>query len=445
MNKPFKIYNFEFGTLTDEKSTVKIEMENSQFTYDNIDEIKELPIKKDPLFLDFKGIKESETTVSFLYEKGSALKNLNTIKKEAYPVKVSIVEEILKQDILQKYKHTDLYISLNPATLYYYPMNTVRYTYAANRFMPRDMRTTLERYKACIVSILSGIAYEKCLNTPEEVRKIGNDFIKEIYQQRNVSELLSLIQQSNNFLTYDYIRSQTKRERKIRQKSLVTLAGISIVFLSISSLLLVKQLNQEEALASQYEAQLEQKDTLLLANEEFEKGNYDEAIQLYQEGDYKDAQLSEKLLSKEQYQKAIDVHNESLEAIIQRLYETEEQQSLVDLNSDFLDENGKSKLEEEKGIVQGDTNAMVNTLNFLTEESTGIRLARKFVELNDVNNAQKVLDKYPENESLQKLLGIGKQIQEKTKQMNDSDDEKQKETLQKEVDDLKEQLGEFKG
>lgn len=445
MNKPFKIYNFEFGTLTDEKSTVKIEMENSQFTYDNIDEIKELPIKKDPLFLDFKGIKESETTVSFLYEKGSALKNLNTIKKEAYPVKVSIVEEILKQDILQKYKHTDLCISLNPATLYYYPMNTVRYTYAANRFMPRDMRTTLERYKACIVSILSGIAYEKCLNTPEEVRKIGNDFIKEIYQQRNVSELLTLIQQSNNFVTYDYIRSQTNRERKIRQKSLVALAGTSVIFIGISGLLLVKQLDQEEALASQYEEQLEQKDTLLLANEEFEKGNYDEAIQLYQEGDYKDAQLSEKLLSKEQYQKAIDVHNGSLEAIIQRLYETKEQQTLLDLNSDSLDENGETKLEEEKGIVQGDTNAMVNTLNFLDDESTGIRLARKFIDLNDVNNAQKVLDKYPENENLQKLLGIGKQIQEKTKQMNDSDDEKQKETLQKEVDDLKEQLGEFKG
>src|SRR5690606_16542042 len=127
---------------------------------------------------------------------------------------------------------------------------------------------------------------------------------KEIYQQRNVSELLSLIQQSNNFLTYDYIRSQTKREQKIRQKSLVALAGTSVVFIGISGLLLVKQLNQEEALASQYEEQLEQKDTLLLANEEFEKGNYDEAIQLYQEGDYKDAQLSEKLLSKEQYQKA---------------------------------------------------------------------------------------------------------------------------------------------
>lgn len=445
MNKPFKIYNFEFGTLTDEKSTVKIEMENSQFTYDNIDEIKELPIKKDPLFLDFKGIKESETTVSFLYEKGSALKNLNTIKKEAYPVKVSIVEEILKQDILQKYKHTDLYISLNPATLYYYPMNTVRYTYAANRFMPRDMRTTLERYKACIVSILSGIAYEKCLNTPEEVCKVGNDFIKEIYQQRNVSELLSLIQQSNNFLTYDYIRSQTKREQKIRQKSLVALAGTSVVFIGISGLLLVKQLDQEEALASQYEEQLEQKETLLLANEEFEKGNYDEAIQLYQEGNYEDAQLSEKLISKEQYQKAIDVHSGSLEAVIQRLYETEEQQALVDLNSDSLDENGKTKLEEEKGIVQGDTNSMVNTLNFLTEESTGVRLARKFVDLNDVNNAQKVLDKFPENESLQKLIDIGKQIQEKNKQMSDSDDEKQKETLQKEVDDLKEQLGEFKG
>src|SRR5690606_16418701 len=140
-----------------------------------------------------------------------------------------------------------------------------------------------------------------------------------------------------------------------RQKSLVALAGTSVIFIGISGLLLVKQLDQEEALASQYEEQLEQKDTLLLANEEFEKGNYDEAIQLYQEGDYKDAQLSEKLLSKEQYQKAIDVHNGSLEAIIQRLYETKEQPTLLDLNSDSLDENGETKLEEEKGIVQGDT------------------------------------------------------------------------------------------
>ena len=445
MRNKFKIYNFEFGTLTNEENTVKIEMENSQFTYDNIDEIKHHPIKDDPLFLDLKGMKESETAVSFLYKKGNALKNVSTIKNEVYPVKISIVEEILKQDILHKYSHTDLYISLNPVTLYYYPMKTVRYTYVANRFMPKDMRTTLERYKACIVSILSGIAYEKCLNTPEEVRKIGNDFIKEIYQQRNVPELLSLIQQSNNFVTYDYISSQTKRERTIRKKSLAALASASVVFIGISGLLLVKHSNQEEALASQYEAQLEQKDTLLLANEEFDQGNYDEAIQLYKQVDYDAAQLSEELLSKEQYQKAIDVHSESLEAVIQRLYESGEQQIIIDLSSDSLDEQRVAKLEDEKGIVQGDTNAMVNTLNFLDDPSTGIRLARKFVELNDVNNAQKVVDKYPENEDFQKIVDIGQQIQEKNKQMSDSDDDKQKETLQKEIDTLKEQLGEFKG
>lgn len=115
------------------------------------------------------------------------------------------------------------------------------------------------------------------------------------------------------------------------------------------------------------------------------------------------------------------------------------------MNSDSLDEQGAAKLEEEKGIVQGNTNAMVNTLNFLDDESTGVRLARKFVELNDVNNAQKTLDKYPENEKLQKIVDIGKQIQDKNKQMSDSEDDKQKETLQKEIEGLKEQLGEFRG
>jgi len=70
LNKPFKIYNFEFGTLTDEKSTVKIEMENSQFTYDNIDEIKELPIKKTLYFLILKGLKNPKQQSVFCMKKG---------------------------------------------------------------------------------------------------------------------------------------------------------------------------------------------------------------------------------------------------------------------------------------------------------------------------------------------------------------------------------------
>lgn len=445
MRNDFKIYNFEFGTLTDEKNSVKIEIANSQFSYDRIEDIKELPIKNDALFLDFKGMKESETAVSFSYDKGKALMNLSTIKKEAYPVKVSIVEEILKQDILQKYGHTDLYISLNPATLYYYPMKTVRYTYVANRFMPKDMKTSLERYKACVVSILSGISYDKCLNSPEEVYKVGNDFIKEIYQQKNVQGLLSLIQQSNNYVTYDYISSQKKREQKIRQKSLLTIAGVSVVFLGLSGFLLAKTGNQEEAIASQYEEQLDQKDTLILANEHFNQGQYDEAIELYQQVDYDSAKLAKQLIDKEQYQTAIDIHRDSLETVIQHLYENNEQQTIVDLNSDSLDEKTAAKLEDEKGIVQGDTNAMVNTLNFLDDERTAVRLARKFVDLNDMNNAHNVLDKYPENENMQKLIEIGKQIEEKNKQRSDSNDDKEKETLQKEIDTLKGQLVEFKG
>ena len=181
--KHLKVYNFEFGTITDTAETVKIDMDNKQFTHDTVAELKDNMITdNNKLFLPLVDIRESETDVTFYYSKGRKLTNLIEIKKEEYPVKISIAEEILETDILNKYEE-DVFISLNPANLYYYPMNTVTYTYTANKYMPRTQHTKLDRYKASVISILSGIPYEKCLSSKEEVKQEGNELIKEIYNQ----------------------------------------------------------------------------------------------------------------------------------------------------------------------------------------------------------------------------------------------------------------------
>ncbi|UJF16795.1 hypothetical protein LZ578_12065 (plasmid) [Jeotgalibaca sp. MA1X17-3] len=332
MKKNFKVYAFEFGTVIEEENQVKIEMEHSLFTPDIEKERTNLPTKEDPLFLKLGNVQESEASFSFLYEKSSQLKNLTQIKTEAYPVKLSIAQEILEQDIQDQYTRSDLYISLNPSTIYYHPMQTIRYTYVANRFMPKDTHTSMERYRALIVSLLSDLPYEKCLNSPKDVRKEGNELIKELYQQPTVPDLLALIKQSNDFITYGYIENRKKSENKIKRNYRYWLGGVIALSLVGFSLLGVRVSGQATQLTANYHQQLDKKDTLLQANEQFYKGNYNKAVGLYEKIDYDKKQLATDLIEKEQYQQALTVDPTSLESVIENLYEREQKETLLDLN-----------------------------------------------------------------------------------------------------------------
>ena len=455
MKKKFKVYAFEFGMITEEENTIKIDIEQTQFNHDTVKEITNLPTKEDPLFLPLGSVKELEASFSFLYKKSSQLKNLTQIKHEAYPVKLSIAQEILKQDMQDQYTRNDLYISLNPSTIYYHPMQTVRYTYVANRFMPRDNHTIIERYRALIVSVLTDIPYEKCLNSPVDVSKEGNDLVKEIYQKNNVSELLTLIQGSNDFYTYNYIENRKKKENKIKRNYRYMLGGVIALSLVGFSLLGVRVSGQATQLSADYQQQLDEKDTLLQANDSFYKGDYDKAISLYEKTAMDKKALASDLIEKEQYQNALNVYPKSLEQVIETSYANDNKEALLDLNGKKLNEKQQAKLEDEKGIINGDTTSMLNTLNFLKDEQTATRLTTKFLEIGDMNNAKKIGEKYPENAEIKTILEnaemsnaelekerleVQKQIDEKQKKLDESKDDKEKETLQKELKDLKESI-----
>ena len=216
-NNNYRIYEFEFGTITERPEKVTIDITHSQFSFESVEEIKNLATKNDPLFLPSEDIVNTENSLLFSFSKSEQLKNMVWIKHEEHPIKLTIIETILKQDILGKYEEEGIFISLNPATLYYYPMETVRYTYSGNLFMPRNTHTHIERYRALTVSVLSDIPYEKCLMNPKEVSNEANSLIREIYQQTNLVDLLLLVQNSRNYITYNYIQEREGTEKKSRK------------------------------------------------------------------------------------------------------------------------------------------------------------------------------------------------------------------------------------
>jgi len=442
--KQVKVYNFEFGTITDEAESVKIDMDSNQFNHDTIAELKEQGITaNDDLFLPLTDIKESEATVSFYYKKTKKLTNVIEIKKEEYPVKISIAEKIVEADILNKYED-DVFISLNPATLYYYPMNTVTYTYVANKLMPKTSYTILERYKACVISILTGIPYEKCLNSKEEVKEEGNELIKEIYNQQTREGLLAFIKDSEDYITYNFITNTKTKEKKTNRIYQYIIGGLVILGLGSVVFVQANASRSQSDMAEVYEQQLDDKDILLQANQELNNENYEEAVQLYQDVGYDLAEVAHELATQEQYQLALDTDESSLEQVIQTLYENEQENTLSELNTDNLSEEAQGKIADELAIISEDTSKMENTLNFLNDEKTAERLAKKYAELGNINNVKQVQEKYLDNTVISEQVAQAendKKIQDIEQQVTDLEEERT--NLEEEDEDNQERIDEI--
>lgn len=414
MQSKFKVYNFEFGTIKNQREEIRIEMESTQFDIDSVEEIRQLYKFDRPEVLPLKDIKESDTSYTLVFEKTGEIKNLIDIKKEEYPVKIAIAQRILEQDILHQYEE-DLYFSLNPSTIYYYPMQTVKYTYVANHNMPKGINTNLERYRACVVSILSGIAYEKCLNSPEDVKKQGNELIKEIYNQNSRAELLAFIRQSNNFMTYDYIGRRIAEKNKIKNRYRMAIGAIGVLAIAGAGLLVSQLHKQENNISQAYEMQLSERDSLIEANEAFHAEEYERAISLYENANYDPELLAERLIEEEEYQLAFNVNESSLENIIQTLYDRDQKEHLLTLEApEGISEETARKLSNEKVVMDGDNSQRLNVLNFLNDENTAERLAMVYIEENDLASAGQIQEQYPENESIAEAVEQAELMQQRS-------------------------------
>lgn len=440
------IYNFDFGTLTEETETIKISISKEQFSNHQKSEIDSLITSQDDRFLTIEKITEDDQDYHFYLKKDTNLKNGLNLKNEEYPVKVSIAREILKQDILHEYETDNLFISINPSTLYYHPMRTIKYTYAGNQFMPKANYTTLQMYKACVASILSNIPYEKCLATPQDVEKEANEFIKEIYAKNSVAELLTFLTDSQDYIEYDYIQNRSKEKSKWKTLLISTASILTIA--AIGSALAINSINDNnrEALANEYESTIASKDLIIQANEQMDNGEYEKAVESYTKAEADLSKVAEELVEKGQYQLAIDTDENQLENVITKLYQEDEKTAIKDLNGEQLSDKAKAKLADEQAIADNNKNEMLNILNFLDDENTAERLTEAFIQDNDLTNAQKVQEKYPDNQVIAELLEKGdlqSQVEQLEERLKDENNDDEKEKIQKQLDEVKQKLQDF--
>lgn len=444
MKKKHKIYQFDFGKVEEQDDQVRISISKEQFSNEAMAEIKTVETDNDDFFLNKEKIIENEHDYVVIYKKDKdRLKNMVELKKEEYPVRVAIAERLLEQDILKKYQRYNLFISLDPSTLYYYPMNEVKYTYSGNQFMPRAELTALERYKAVVVSILTTIPYGKCIKQPDDVKEQGNDLVKEIYDTNSREELLKLIRDSRNVIDYNYIKGRENEKSKWKTWLIASVLGLGIFAFAGIVLTQVVNTNRQHEIVELYEQDIESYQLKDEADEAMANGNYEEAVNLYEQANTEPIDVAEELINHDEYQLALNVHDESLENIIQKAYAEDNKQQLVDLEADDLSDEASRKLSNEQAIVRGDSNELANVFNFLSDEKTAERLAEKYIELNDLNRARDILEKYPENETIMSIVQraeIQEQIAELENQLEETDDEDTQEEIQEQIEESEKEL-----
>lgn len=391
MQSNLKVQNFEYGTMKVEKDTVTCKISKREFHYTTISELDVLRENNHDDFLKLIKIEESADYIILQYEKPANLKPLHAINNEEQIVKFSIAQKILNQAITSQ---TSDYVSLNPSTIFYYPMNDVKYSYLAKEeIMPEEGNSNnLERYQALITSILTKFNYSKCLYEKDYVIKKSNELIQSIYKAESIEEMQGLIGNAANYVTYQYVNLHTEEMKKVKKGFI---GAISSVVISAAAIFMFLSMNAEEetqqaVAAVKEEMELEQ--IKAEADTYFESGEYGLALEGYEELDYDKSKLAEKLIEKEQYQLALDTDATSLEKVIEDIYQKENGKAILDLKIEG-NQDMSYQLEVEKAIVNYQYDKLQAEVPFISDVNILSRIADAYLAHEDVLSASEIYNK----------------------------------------------------
>lgn len=389
----FKVMNFEFGSIKLVKDKIIYELSKNQCTYNRIDELERLKNKNDVHFFNLIQVEEDDHTLYLHYERLESMKSLTMIKKEEYSVKLAIAQTLLRENILEQ---TADFVSIHPATIFYYPMQTVKYTYLANQVLPQETNySPVERYKALVLAILTGFSYETCLTEKQEVMKRGNELIQSIVNASSRQEMLLIIEEAYDFVTYDYIQHNSTNKEKLKKRTLYAVSA-SVVLSLVAVGITKQQANtQQDQIVQAMELDMEKKNYSLEASQHLANEDYEAAAKSMEKAGESEKTIANMYFENAQYQQAIDRDDSLLEPVIKAYYANDQSEGILDLTLLEATEEQTTKLETEKAIVAYDTAKLSSALPFLEDEDTALRMGLTYVANDDVTSAQQVLEKFP--------------------------------------------------
>lgn len=470
MNKNLDLLNIEVGTFERVKHVLTLKISKSQFRYDSINELNELKLPNEN-FLPVKSIQEKDNNVIIEYLLSNDAMSLKEIPKQRKAIKTAIAKRIMEQDVLSDNTYN---ISMNPANIWYYPMNKVWYAYRANESMPYDDRfNALTRYKAVVLYIMTGAPYERLLTNPQEAMpKSKDELINQIINAVNVEDLKSIVRSIDEYVAYREWQDVDRQIQKSKKRTAI-IAGV----IGISAILLVAGVHHaDNAKYAQLEQanknkviQVEAKSKLqsAIANKDWKSANG-----AMERAGYSRKQKVATYLDNKQYQQALNTDSTKVLEIVKRAYENNDEKAVLTLKtpSGTLDKN-KDQLALEKHIINYDEQDLTEQVSFATNPDVLLRLGRAFVEHDNeqyANMAQKKLAGIDTNkakylQAIMDLKSVTKRRDDAQKKLDDAnhiddkDDSKKDKvksaqsdvdnankdikTAQKKVDDLKKKVG----
>lgn len=410
MSKANQLLNIEVGTFKRQGNKLILELNHNQFRYDQLSELNELK-QADPNFLQLVNLVEQDQKVVFTYTLPDKVKSLKELPHENKAIRSAIAKEIMSQDVVTDSQY---HIALNPANLWYYPMQHVWYAYRANELMPYDDKhSNLAKYKALILFCLTGTPYERLLSNPKEaLAKHPDEYLQQVAKATSLNELTEVVNGVEDFVSYHEWQAVEQNQQKNKQRFWLSVAGIAIVAVVAIGLVHKNDERKYQSLANQNQAQVTRLKYSGKIQTALNDQKWSEAQKAMKKAGYSSSKQAQTFLKHKQYQQALYNDPNQLSKVVNTAYANKDSEQVAkwELPSSATSKQ-KDQLSLEKAIVNYDTNTLNNQLSFTTNADVLLRMGQAFLAHNDTQDAQTVQTKLagvnsPKAKYLKALLSL---------------------------------------
>lgn len=449
MSKPNQLLNIEVGTFKRQGNKLILELNHSQFRYDQLSELNELK-RTDSNLLQLVNVVEQDQKVVLTYTLPDKVKSLKELPHENKAIRSAIAKEIMAQHVVNDSQY---HVALNPANLWYYPMKHVWYAYRANELMPYDDKhSNLAKYKALILFCLTGTPYERLLSNPKEaLAKHPDEYLQQVAKAASLAELKEVVNGIEDFVSYHEWQVVEQNQQKNKQRFWLSVAGIAIVAVVAVGLVHKSDERKYQSLANQNQAQVTQlkysgKIQAALTNQ-----NWSKAAKVMKRAGYSSTKQARTFLQHKQYQQALNAEPSQLNQVVNTAYANHDSSQVANWQLPTkATSKQKDQLKLEKAIVNYDTNTLNNQLSFTTNADVLLRMGQAFLDHNDTQDAQTVQTKLagvnsPKAKYLKALLSLNSaknEVSDAQKKLDDANkiDGDQDKDKDKKVDSAKSDL-----
>ena len=387
MSKANQLLNIEVGTFKRQGNKLILELNHNQFRYDQLSELNELK-QADSNFLQLVNVVEQDQKVVLTYTLPDKVRSLKELPHENKAIRSAIAKEIMRQDVVTDSQY---HIALNPANLWYYPMQHVWYAYRANELMPYDDKhSNLAKYKALILFCLTGTPYERLLSNPKEaLAKHPDEYLQQGAKATSLNELKEVVNGVEDFVSYHEWQAVEQNQQKNKQRLWLSVAGIAIVAVVAIGLVHKNDERKYQSLANQNQAQVTQLKYSGKIQTALNDKKWSEAQKAMKKAGYSSSKQAQTFLKHKQYQQALNNDPNQLSKVVNTAYANKDSEQVAkwELPSSATGKQ-KDQLSLEKAIVNYDTNTLNNQLSFATNGDVLLRIGQAFVAHNDTQDAQ---------------------------------------------------------